>query len=175
REAIVDGVPVGAVGSIVRIVLSSSAPNPAGTVVSGIDDPEIALEAVVHDFAGYRAVSLFVVNRRTKGALGDRSKDERRIYQPRLVVTTPQREAVFVAKDFRTDPLLTEDDGEATTNALLYRHAREVATGHSVAAEWISQSKTAAAPPPFSPSSCRRTKCRCSLRRANRPATPFLT
>ncbi len=136
REAIVDGVQVGAVGSIVRIVLSSSAPNPAGTVVSGIDDPEIALEGVVRDFAGYRAVSLFVVNRRTKGALGDRSKDERWIYQPRLVVTTPQRDAVFVAKDFRTDPLLTEDDGETATNALLYRHAREFATGHGVAAGW---------------------------------------
>jgi hypothetical protein len=136
REAIVDGVAIGAVGGIMRIALSPSAPNPAGTVVSGIDDPEIALEGVVHEFAGYRAVSLFVVNRRTKGALGDRSKDERWIYQPRLVVTTPQGDAVFVAKDFRTDSLLTEDDGDAAANALLYRHAREFATGHGVAAEW---------------------------------------
>ncbi len=127
---------MGAAGSIERIVLSPSAKNPAGTVVTGVDDPEIALEGVVHDFAGYRAVSLFVVNRRTKGALGDRSKDERWIYQPRLLVTTTKGEPIFVAKDFRADPLLVDDDGEAATNALLYRHAREFATGHGVAAKW---------------------------------------
>ncbi len=136
REVVIDGIRVGAVGSIERIVLSPSAKNATGTVVTGVDDPEIALEGVVHDFAGYRAVSLFLVNRRTKGALGDRSKDERWIYQPRLLVTTTNGAPIFVAKDFQADPLLVDDDGEAATNALLYRHAREFATGHGVAAEW---------------------------------------
>ncbi|MGH7268854.1 MAG: hypothetical protein ACREJ3_00350, partial [Polyangiaceae bacterium] len=136
REALIDGIRVGATGSIERIALSPSAKNPVGTVVTGVDDPEIALEGVVHDFAGYRAISLFLINRRTKGALGDRSKDERWIYQPRLLVTTTKGDPIFVAKDFQADPLLIDDDGEAATNALLYRHAREFATGHGVAAEW---------------------------------------
>ncbi|MFI4971358.1 MAG: DISARM system helicase DrmA [Hyphomicrobiales bacterium] len=136
REGVVDGIRVGAAGSISRIVLSPSAQNPTGVLISNVDDPEIALEGVVHDLSGYRAVSLFLVNRRTKGALGDRSKDERWIYQPRLFVTTAQRAPVFVAKDFRTDPVLADDDGEVATNSLLYRHAREFATGHGVAAGW---------------------------------------
>ena len=105
-------------------------------MISGVDDAEIALEGVVHDFAGYRAVSLFLVNRRTKGALGDRAKDERWVYQPKLAVTTAEGASVFVAKDFQADPLLADDDGEIATNALLYRHAREFATGHGVAAGW---------------------------------------
>ena len=136
RDAVVDGISVGAPGTIERIVLSSATKNPTGTVVTGVDDPEVALEGVVHDFAGYRAISLFVVNRRTKGALGDRSKDERWIYQPRLLVTTIKGDPIFVAKDFQANHLLLDDDGEAATNALLYRHAREFATGHGVAAEW---------------------------------------
>ena len=136
REGVVDGIPVAATGAIPQIVLAPSAPSPTGTVITGVDDLEIALEGVVHDFAGYRAVSIFLVNRRTKGALGDRSKDERWIFQPRLVITTAEGEPIFVAKDFRADPLPLDDDGEAATNALLYRHAREFATGHGVAAEW---------------------------------------
>jgi hypothetical protein len=138
REAVVDGIRVGSAGTIERIVLSPSAKNPTGTVVTGVDDPEIALEGVVHDFAGYRAISLFLVNRRTKGVLGDRSKDERWTYQPRLLVTTTKGDPIFVAKDFQADPLLIDDDGEGATNALLYRHAREFATGHGVAAEWAT-------------------------------------
>ncbi len=136
RDGVVDGLPVGTPGAIPRTLLSSASTNVLGVQISGVDDPEIALEGVVHDFAGYRAVSLFLVNRRTKGKLGDRSKDERWIYQPRLTVTTADSAPVFVAKDFRSDPLLADDDGEAATNELLYRHAREFATGHGVAAGW---------------------------------------
>jgi hypothetical protein len=141
REGVVDGVSVATPGNISRILLSSSEPNPAGVVISGVDDAEIALEGVVHDFAGYRAVSLFLVNRRTKGALGDRAKDERWVYQPKLAVTTAEGLSVFVAKDFQADPLLADDDGEIATNALLYRHAREFATGHGVAAGWALPTK----------------------------------
>jgi hypothetical protein len=134
-EAIVDGISVEPSGNIRRIILSPSGPNPAGIVVRGVDDAEIVLEGVIHHFAGYRAVSLFLVNRRTKGALGDRSKDERWIYQPRLLVTTAEGTPAFVAKDFREDALVM-DDGEAATSTLLYRDAREFATGHGVAAGW---------------------------------------
>jgi len=136
RAAVVDGIPIGIAGPIARIVLSPTVPNPAGVVISGVDDSEIAIEGVVHDFAGYRAVSLFLVNRRTKGELGDRTKDERWIFQPQLAITAPDDAPAFVAKDFRANPLLVDDDGDTATNALLYRHAREFATGHGVAAGW---------------------------------------
>jgi len=136
RECVVDGIPVEPGAGLARVELSPLVPNPLGIVVSGVDDPEIALEGVVHDFAGYRAVSLFLVNRRTKGQLGDRSKDERWIYQPKLQVTTEKGAPVFVAKDVHTDPIHAGGDGEAANNELLYRHAREFATGHGVAAGW---------------------------------------
>jgi hypothetical protein len=138
REAVVDGIPVGVAGSIGRILLSPSVQNPTGVIVNGVDDPEIVLEGIVHNFIGYRAISLFLVNRRTKGALQDRDKDERWIFQPKLHISTPNDDPIFVAKDFQADHLLLDDDGEAAINALLYRHAREFATGHGVAAEWDS-------------------------------------
>jgi hypothetical protein len=136
RDGIVDGLDVSTPGVLRPIILSPTSSNPPGVVITGIDDLEIALEGIVHDFAGYRAVSLFLVNRRTKGTLGDRRKDERWIYQPRLAVMTAQHDSVFVAKDSCVHPSVTEEDGEAGTNSLLYRHAREFATGHGVAVGW---------------------------------------
>jgi helicase-like protein len=136
RECVVDGIPVDRRGALKPIVLSPREPNPPGITVSGVDDSEIYLEGVVHDVAGYRAVSLFLVNRRTKGKLGDRSKDERWIYQPKLQVTTASGAPVFVAKDAHATPLSVGDDPAAANNELLYRHAREFATGHGVAAGW---------------------------------------
>ena len=43
---------------------------------------------------------------------------------------------MFVAKDFQTAPSADIDDAEVLINSLLYRHAREFATGHGVAAGW---------------------------------------
>src|SRR5262245_19898550 len=37
RDAVIEGIRVGAAGSVERIVLSSSATNPAGVVVTGVD------------------------------------------------------------------------------------------------------------------------------------------
>ena len=123
REGIVDNIPVAATGTIPQIVLSPSAPNQVG-IVTGVDDPEIALEGVIHDLRVSSGQSL-PGEPRTKGALGDRSKDERWIFQPRLLIADHNSEPIFVAKDFRADPLLVDDDGEAAINALLYRHARD--------------------------------------------------
>ena len=136
RMGVVDGLPISSSGKIPHILLSPSASNPSSVIVSGVDDPEITLEGVVHDFAGHRAVSLFLVNRRTKGKLGDRNKDERWIYQPKLTISMADTTPVFVAKDIETDTPIANDDGETTVNRLLYRHAREFASGHGVAVGW---------------------------------------
>lgn len=141
RGGTVVGVPVTLPGKIPSIPLSPSFA-PAGLTVTGLDDNEIVLEGVVHAFAGYRAVSLFLVNRRTKGALKDRTKDERWVYQPSIRVTHSDGAAVFVAKDFQTSATIPHDDADAITNSLLYRHAREFATGHGVAASWDDADST---------------------------------
>lgn len=138
RSADVNGLKVNTSGPLEQIVLSPNSENPKGISITGVDDPEITLNGVVHDFSDYRAVSVFLVNRRTKGELGDRSKDERWIYQPKIVIKAPDNNPVFVAKNLSEEPLVAGDDGEQATNALLYRHAREFATGHGVAADWDS-------------------------------------
>src|SRR5690606_12967199 len=132
RHAVVDGVPVGVVGKLKPIALSSALA-PPGIDVGGVDDAEISVEGVVHEIGNYRAVSLFLVNRRTRGVAGDRNKDERWIYQPQLRVTDPKGKAVFVAKGTEVSQ---DADGEVVTANLLYRHAQEFATGHGVAAGW---------------------------------------
>ncbi|MDP9178066.1 MAG: DISARM system helicase DrmA [Gemmatimonadota bacterium] len=137
RLCVVTGVRIDRNGNLPEIVLSPSAANTAGVTVTGVDDSEITLDGVIHDFAGYRAVSLFIVNRRTKGPLSDRRKDERWVFQPRLVVTSPSNDAIFVAKDFQAEAQLA-DDGEGAISALLFRDAREFATGHGVAAQWAA-------------------------------------
>ena len=135
RAGTVVGVPVGAPGKFPAIPLSPKTA-PPGVTVTGVDDREIRIEGVVHSFAGCRAVSLFLVNRRTKGALRDRTKDERWIYQPSIRVADPDGAAVFVAKDFQSIKSGDDEDSEAMINDLLYRHAREFASGHGVAAGW---------------------------------------
>lgn len=135
RVGVVEGIPVANPGKIPPIPLSPQSA-PGGVTVSGLGDSEVFVEGVVHDFAGYRAVSLFLVNRRTKGALKDRTKDERWIYQPSIRVTHRDGAAVFVAKDFQNTPSHGLEDAEAQSNSLLYRHAREFASGHGVAAGW---------------------------------------
>ena len=77
----VTGVSIETQGKIPAIPLSPQHA-PAGVTIAGIDDVEIFIEGVVHAFAGYRAVSLFLVNRRTKGALSDRTKHSRKINFP---------------------------------------------------------------------------------------------
>lgn len=135
RRILVQGVPVSKTGSIQRIPLTAKAA-PSGVTVAGTEDGDLTLEGVLHDINGERAVSLFLVNRRTRGKVTDRSKDERWILQPRLRVSAPGDEAVFRAKRFDVDEGAGIGDDEVAIGNLLYQHAQEFATGHGVAVGW---------------------------------------
>jgi len=135
QKTIVEGIRVGATGTIPQVALSSKH-TPAGVTVTGTDDEELTLEGVVHDIDGERAVSLFLVNRRTKGKITDKSKDERWILQPRLEIYASTDEPIFHAKRFDAEDGTALGDDEVAIGNLLYRHAREFATGHGVAAGW---------------------------------------
>ena len=51
-------------------------------------------------------------------------------------MAAPDGLPVFLAKDADVDPILADADGETAANVLLYRHAREFASGHGVAVNW---------------------------------------
>ena len=136
RECVIEHFPIGTVGKLHQICLSPSEAQRFEVTVSGVDDPEIAVEGIAHEVSGQRAVSLFLVNRRTQGELINRNKDERWIYQPRLTVAASNGLPVFLAKDADIDAIAADEAGETTADTLLYRHAREFASGHGVAVSW---------------------------------------
>ncbi|GAA5512701.1 hypothetical protein Dcar01_01419 [Deinococcus carri] len=137
RQGKVTGLRVNQTGKLPSIPLHPEGlgADHVGVEVEGLQDNDVRLEGVVSEFGGYRAVSLFLVNRRPADAKEDRRKDRRWIFQPRMTVRAPDKTPIFVAKDAVRDQQRALDDDEAS-NALLYRHAREFATGHGVAAEW---------------------------------------
>ena len=109
---------------------------PPGIRVEGLEDSEVCVQGVVYEIHGQRAVSLFLVNQRQKGEQGDSEKDQQFLMQAQMEVRASDGSAAFLAKD---DIQLDQDgseDPEAQVNDLLYRHCREFATGHGVAAEW---------------------------------------
>ena len=141
RTGRVEGLSVSLTGPLPQIKLSDKASHPKGVRVSGLNDDAVTLEGVVRQINEYRAVSLFLVNRRTEGDLTDRSKDERWIYQPSLRITSADKNPIFVAKELDTSSMGLEEEGEAAINNLLYRNSREFATGHGVAANWLKPSE----------------------------------
>ena len=74
---LVRGIPVGLEGALPPVRQSASplgASLPPGVTVEGVDDPDVATEGPIRQLGGYRAVSPFLVNRRPRGAIGDREK-----------------------------------------------------------------------------------------------------
>lgn len=138
RETLVQGIPVGKPGKLKKIYLSSTSENPQGVNVTGTMDGEIEIEGIIHEVSGHRAISVFVINRRTRGEVQDKEKDERWLFQPKMHITAEDGQAAFVAKDFLRLHGHETDDADVATNNLLYRHTREFATGHGVAAEWAT-------------------------------------
>lgn len=148
RSVLVEGIPVDTVGKITPISLSKSNA-PASVIVTpdgfrkpgedGDGDAQVFLEGVVHHIDGAKAVSLFLVNRRPKGEDSDKAKDQQWLMQPKLEVFGADKSPIFIAKDFDKD--ISKDTEIATAN-LLYRDAKEFATGHGVAAGWDGVSVT---------------------------------
>jgi len=135
RETTVSGIPVASHGRLPEVSLLQTTA-PPGITVMGFEDREVSLSGVVHAIDSTRAVSLFLVNRRPRGALTDRNKDERWLMQPRLEVRSATHAPAFQAKSSEGDTSILEDDDEVAINRLLYRHVKEFATGHGVAAGW---------------------------------------
>jgi len=142
RSVLVEDIPVDAVGKLKPIPLSkSNAPKHVGVSPQGFrragedgdGDGQVFLEGVVHHIDGAKAISLFLVNRRPKGEDSDRAKDEQWLMQPKLKVFSADEAPIFIAKGFDKD--ISKDPEIATAN-LLYRDAKEFATGHGVAAGW---------------------------------------
>ncbi|MFP7411248.1 DISARM system helicase DrmA [Aeromonas veronii] len=138
RSVLVEGIPVDKVGKISPIPLSKSNAPASVTITPdgfrrGDGDCQVFLEGVVHHIDGATAVSLFLVNRRPKGDDSDKAKDQQWLMQPKLKVFGADKGPIFIAKNFDTD--ISKDPEIATAN-LLYRDAKEFATGHGVAVGW---------------------------------------
>jgi len=135
RKGVVRGLNVSNKGSVSEVKLHPDAA-PSGVTIEGLEDTNICIQGVVYVIHGQRAVSLFLVNQRQKGEQTDTEKDQQFLMQAQMEVRASDGSAAFLTKD---DIQLEQDgsgDSEAQVNDLLYRHSREFATGHGVAAEW---------------------------------------
>ena len=135
RKGVVRGLDVSKKGPVAEVKLHPKTA-PPDVRVEGLEDSDVCVQGVVYEIHGQRAVSLFLVNRRQKGEQGDSEKDQQFLMQAQMEVRASDGRAAFLAKD---DIQLDQDgseDPEAQVNDLLYRHSREFATGHGVAAEW---------------------------------------
>ncbi|CRM20077.1 DISARM system helicase DrmA [Pseudomonas sp. 44 R 15] len=135
RTGVVRGLNVSKTGAVNVIKLHPKYA-PVGVTIEGLEESEVSIQGVVYKIHGQRAVSLFLVNQRLKGGPRDAEKDKQFLMQAKMEVKASDGSAAFLAKD---DIQLEHDgseDPEAQVNNLLYRHSREFATGHGVAAEW---------------------------------------
>jgi hypothetical protein len=135
REGVVRGLDVSKKGPVAEVKLHPKAA-PPGVRVEGLEDSDVCVQGVVYEIHGQRAVSLFLVNQRQKGEQGDSEKDQQFLMQAQMEVRASDGSAAFLAKDGIELEQDGSEDPEAQVNDLLYRHAREFATGHGVAAEW---------------------------------------
>jgi hypothetical protein len=133
RETWVRGLRIPESGRLPRTPLSQ-ARVPSETKLEGFDAPDVVLEGVVHQVKTQRAVSLFLVNRRQKLEISDRRKDERWMLQVRLEIASSDQKGAFLARSREAE--LVIEDPEAQSYELLYRDAREFASGHGVSADW---------------------------------------
>ena len=85
RKGLVENIAINSDGRLPQIPLHpDSAPD--GVTISGLEDKEITLDGLVHKKDDYQTVSLFLVNRRERADIGDRTKDEKWIFQPKITI-----------------------------------------------------------------------------------------
>ena len=76
RKGLVENIAINSDGRLPRIPLHPESA-PEGITISDLEDKEITLDGLVHKKDDYQTVSLFLVNRRERGDIGDRTKDEK--------------------------------------------------------------------------------------------------
>jgi hypothetical protein len=135
RRGIVRGLDVSKKGPVTEVKLHPKSA-PPGVSVEELEDSDICIQGVVYEICGQRAISLFLVNQRQKGEPGDPEKDKQFLMQAQMEVQASDGSAAFLAKDGIQLEQDGSEDPETQVNNLLYRHSREFATGHGVAAEW---------------------------------------
>lgn len=97
----------------------------------------IRLEYVCRPISGGKALSLFIVNRRSVPADSEFADDELWIFQPTLKVSTVGEEPAIVARD--SDVGMANPDPEVRSNELLYWNSPEFAVGHGTSASWDAE------------------------------------
>lgn len=136
RQGVVRNLDISNKGPLAEIKLHTKYSVASGVIIEGLEEEEVCIQGIVYEVHGQRAVSLFLVNQRTKGVQSDPEKDKQFLMQAQMEIKSSDGSAAFLAKDdIELDHDGSQDD-EAQVNNLLYRHAREFATGHGVAAEW---------------------------------------
>lgn len=135
RQGVVRNLIVGNKGPLPEVKLHPKHA-PAGIKVEGLAEEEVCIQGVVYEIHGQRAISLFLVNQRPKGDPKDSEKDRQFLMQAQMEVKASDGSAAFLAKDDIELEQEGSHDEDAQLNNLLYRHTREFATGHGVAAEW---------------------------------------
>ena len=135
RKGIVRGISVSKKGPVAEVRLHPKVA-PTGVSIEGLEDSDVCIQGVVYEIHGQRAVSLFLINQRQKGEQNDSEKDQQFLMQAQMEVRASDGSAAFLAKDDIQLDQEGSEDPEAQVNNLLYRHSREFATGHGVAAEW---------------------------------------
>jgi hypothetical protein len=99
------------------------------TIDQSIDpeSPEVFLRGHIRRYADHWSVTLFLVNQQAEPR---RLRDEAWLFQPELIVTSPDGAAIFEKRSL--PPSAGDDSAEAAALDMLYRNRLEFAVGHGV-------------------------------------------
>lgn len=105
----------------------------SGRRATGIEGLELYVRVRAKDAAGVSAVTVVLINQLPGGRTAE-DRDGNSFFQPRIIVRAPRSsKAPFVE---RPGTKLSGDDADLRVYGLLYRHAKEFATGHGCSATW---------------------------------------
>lgn len=92
------------------------------------DSPEVLLKGRVRRYDNHWSVTLFLVNNQIEPR---RRRDEAWVFQPELIVRSPEGEAIFERRSLKRTTRGADSDEMAMLD-MLYRKRLEFATGHGV-------------------------------------------